>query len=154
MPLSEAKKRSNKKWNDANLKETYDRIQLVVPKGRKTELQAHAATKGESLNKFVTTAIDERVAREAGSSSVPTNTPTTPMNAELNTEPAPQNKLHAAMLKEHAESQTQQAQQEDEELPLSVRMSMDGRLQETSKEMEKDREVDVEEVSKVRVKFR
>ena len=32
-PMSEAKRAANKKWNDANLKDKYDRIQLVVPKG-------------------------------------------------------------------------------------------------------------------------
>ena len=63
MPLSEAKKMSNKKWNDANLKERYDRIQIVVPKGRKAVIQAHAKANDDSLNSFVTTAIDERIDR-------------------------------------------------------------------------------------------
>ena len=64
MPMTEAKKMSNKKWNDANMKERYDRIQLVVPKGKKAELQAHAADCGESLNGFVNRAIDETVERD------------------------------------------------------------------------------------------
>lgn len=64
MPLSEAKRQSNKKWNDANMKERYDRIQLVVPKGKKSELQTHAADRGESLNGFVNRAVDETMARD------------------------------------------------------------------------------------------
>ena len=67
MPISEAKKASNKKWNDANMKERYDRIQLVVPKGQKETIQARASSQGESVNAFVTTAIDERIARLDGS---------------------------------------------------------------------------------------
>ena len=34
-PMSQARKDANKKWNDDNLKERYDRIQLVVYKGEK-----------------------------------------------------------------------------------------------------------------------
>ena len=40
---TEAKKRANKKWNDANLKEKYDRIQVVVPKGEKERIQMVAS---------------------------------------------------------------------------------------------------------------
>ena len=49
-PLSEAKKRANKKWNDENMAKKYDRIQLVVPKGRKADIDAHAKSMGESVN--------------------------------------------------------------------------------------------------------
>ena len=52
-PLSEARKRANKKWNDANLSVKYDRIQIVVPKGRKATVEALAAERGESVNGFV-----------------------------------------------------------------------------------------------------
>ncbi len=31
----------------------YDRIQIVVPKGRKQAVEAHAASKGESVNGLV-----------------------------------------------------------------------------------------------------
>lgn len=48
--LSEARKRANKKWNDANLSVKYDRIQIVVPKGRKATVEALAAARGESVN--------------------------------------------------------------------------------------------------------
>ena len=49
-PLSEARKRANKKWNDENMNKKYDRIQLVVPKGRKSDIEAFAKSKGESVN--------------------------------------------------------------------------------------------------------
>ncbi len=51
--LSEAKKRANKKWNDTNLKERYDRIQLVIPKGRKQTVDAFAKARGESVNGLI-----------------------------------------------------------------------------------------------------
>lgn len=53
MPMSEAKRKANKKWNDANLKEKYDRIQLVVPKGEKESIQTAAQKTGESVNGFI-----------------------------------------------------------------------------------------------------
>lgn len=59
MPMSEAKKKANKKWNDSHLKERYDRIQLVVYKGKKEKIKAYADSKGESVNAFVNRAIDE-----------------------------------------------------------------------------------------------
>ncbi len=64
MPLSEARKRANKKWNDENMKTKYDRIQIVVPKGKKPILQEHAINEGESLNGFVNRAIDETIERD------------------------------------------------------------------------------------------
>lgn len=51
--LSEARKRANKKWNDANLAVKYDRIQVVVPKGRKATIEALAAAREESVNGFI-----------------------------------------------------------------------------------------------------
>lgn len=41
----------------------YDRVALVIPKGRKAEIQALAAQNGESLNGFINKAIEEREAR-------------------------------------------------------------------------------------------
>lgn len=62
--MSEAKKRANKKWNDANMKERYDRVQLVLPKGRKAELQAVAERHGQSVNGFINSLIDKALERE------------------------------------------------------------------------------------------
>ena len=58
-PLSEARKRANKKWNDENQAKRYDRIQLVVPKGRKADIEAHAKTMGESVNGLLNTYMRE-----------------------------------------------------------------------------------------------
>lgn len=63
-PLSEAKKAANKKWNDANLKEKYDRIQLVVPKGKKAEIQAYASAHKESVNALINRLLDEALGIE------------------------------------------------------------------------------------------
>lgn len=61
-------KTSSKVKNRYNEK-VYDRITLVVPKGKKEELQVYAASQGESLNAFVnraiTEAINKREAEEA-----------------------------------------------------------------------------------------
>ena len=54
-PYSEAKKRANQKWDSANL----DRISVVIPKGEKDIIKAHAESKGESLNAFAVRAIHE-----------------------------------------------------------------------------------------------
>ena len=41
----------------------YDRLQLVVPKGKKAAIKECADGQGESLNAFVSRAIDERMER-------------------------------------------------------------------------------------------
>jgi len=46
------------------MRENYDRFNLVLPKGRKTELQEHVQQRGESLNGFVNRAIDHEVERD------------------------------------------------------------------------------------------
>ena len=51
------------------MKGRYDRIQLVVPKGKKANLQAHAQERGESLNGFVNRAVDETVERDCAVSA-------------------------------------------------------------------------------------
>ena len=55
---SEAKNR----WNAKN----YDRIGVMVPKGRKAEVAAHAAARGESVNGFIGRAITETMERDGG----------------------------------------------------------------------------------------
>lgn len=49
------------KW----LSENCERISLVVPKGKKEQIKAHAESRGESLNGFVNRAIDETIDRES-----------------------------------------------------------------------------------------
>ena len=44
--------------------EKLDRINLTVPKGRKEIIKAHAAAHGESVNGFISRAINEAMERE------------------------------------------------------------------------------------------
>ena len=44
--------------------EKQDNILIRVPKGRKAELQAHAESRGESLNGFIVRAVDETIERD------------------------------------------------------------------------------------------
>ena len=46
------------------IKGNYDRVNLTLPKGKKADLQEHAAEHGESLNGFVNRAIDSQVERD------------------------------------------------------------------------------------------
>ncbi len=55
MPISEARKRANAKYN---LK-AYDRIELKVAKGKKEKIRLFAEENGESINAFVNRAIAE-----------------------------------------------------------------------------------------------
>lgn len=53
---------SKNKW----IAKTYDRINLTVPKGKKAEIQAFAANRGESVNGFINRVIDETMERDDG----------------------------------------------------------------------------------------
>ncbi|MBR1969464.1 MAG: hypothetical protein IKA17_03810 [Clostridia bacterium] len=55
MPLSEARKRANAKYNQ----KAYDRIEVKVKKGRKEEIREFAESQGESINAFINRAIAE-----------------------------------------------------------------------------------------------
>ena len=61
MPASKANQRAVHKYVKAN----YDRMELTVPKGRKEEIKAHAAARGESANGFIVRAIGEAMERDA-----------------------------------------------------------------------------------------
>lgn len=54
---------SKRKYNE----KAYDRIQLVVKKGKKDEIKAYAEKHGYSLNSFVNEAIDEKMQKPAPS---------------------------------------------------------------------------------------
>lgn len=45
-------------------KENVDRINLIVPKGQKEAIKAHAEARGESVNGFVNRAISEAMERD------------------------------------------------------------------------------------------
>ena len=53
MPVSEAHKRANKKYQT----EKVDDLRIRVPKGQRDLIQAHAKQQGESVNSFVWRAI-------------------------------------------------------------------------------------------------
>lgn len=59
---TEKKRASNEKWNAANL----DRISVVVAKGDKDKIKAHAQERGETINKFIGRAIKEQMIRDKG----------------------------------------------------------------------------------------
>lgn len=53
MALSDAKKRANKKWNDANRAEKYDSLGLLIPKGQKAVIAEAAKKAGESISQYM-----------------------------------------------------------------------------------------------------
>lgn len=58
--------KASQKAVDKYIKNNYDNVTLRVPKGRKAELQAHAESRGESLNGFIVRAVDETIERDKG----------------------------------------------------------------------------------------
>ena len=61
MPASKAQQKAVSKYMKAN----YDEIKVRVPKGQKDTIQAHAATRGESVNGFINRVISEAIERES-----------------------------------------------------------------------------------------
>ena len=59
-PASKAQQKAVNKY----MKKNYDRVNLVMPKGRKAAIRAHAEKNGESLNGFINRAIDEAMERD------------------------------------------------------------------------------------------
>lgn len=55
-----AQTRAKNKYNA----KTYDSLRIVVKKGNKDIIKAHAESKGESINGFVNRAIDEAIERD------------------------------------------------------------------------------------------
>lgn len=49
MPVSKAQIKATNKYNAI----AYDRLNIVVPKGRKQEIESHAKEKGETVNGLV-----------------------------------------------------------------------------------------------------
>ena len=60
MAISKAQQKAVAKYNAAN----YDRIELRVDKGKKEDVQAHAARHGMSVNAYINAAIDEKIERD------------------------------------------------------------------------------------------
>ena len=59
-PASKAQQKAVNKY----MKSNYDRVNLVMPKGKKDIIQAHAAQQGESFNAYINRAIDEAMQRD------------------------------------------------------------------------------------------
>ena len=59
-PASKAQQKAVNKY----MKSNYDRVNLVMPKGKKDIIQAHAAQQGESVNAYLNRAIDEAMQRD------------------------------------------------------------------------------------------
>lgn len=64
MALSDAKRKANKKWNDANLTARYDRINILVPKGQKAIIEEAAKRAGESISQYMLKAAQTRMQGE------------------------------------------------------------------------------------------
>lgn len=64
MPASKANQRAVNKYKKNN----YDRIEITVPKGQRGVFQAHAEAHSESVNGFITRAIQEAIARDSAGS--------------------------------------------------------------------------------------
>lgn len=71
MSMSEARKRANKKWNDANKKNLYDQIGILVPKGDGAIIKAAAERAGKSVSEYVRDAIAAQMSRETQKSGDP-----------------------------------------------------------------------------------
>lgn len=54
--------KSKNEW----IAKAYDRINLTLPKGQKDIIKAHAESRGESVNGFITRSIGETMERDKG----------------------------------------------------------------------------------------
>lgn len=68
IPVSTAQQKAVSKY----MKNNYDEIKVRTPKGRKTEIKAHADSQKESVNSFINRAIDETM--KGDNSALPENT--------------------------------------------------------------------------------
>ena len=59
-PASKAQQKAVNKY----MQENYDRVSLMMPKGKKDVVKAQAEKNGESLNGYINRAIDEALERD------------------------------------------------------------------------------------------
>ena len=59
-PISKAQMKATAKY----MKENYDEFKVRMPKGNKTQVQEHIASTGESMNAFISRAINETMGRD------------------------------------------------------------------------------------------
>ena len=56
--------KTSAKSKNAWIEKAYDRINLTVSKGQKDIIKAHAESMGESVNGFISRAIDNQIERD------------------------------------------------------------------------------------------
>ena len=56
--------KASTKAQNKYIAKAYDRINLTMPKGKKEIVQAHAESKGESVNAFINRAVNETIDRD------------------------------------------------------------------------------------------
>ena len=61
MAPSDAQRKASRKWNDANMKSRYDRINILVPKGQKAVIEEAAKQAGESISQYMLKAAIARI---------------------------------------------------------------------------------------------
>ena len=84
MAVSEAQQKAVNKY----VKNNYDRINVTFPKGKKSIIQAHVSTTGESVNAFINRAVAETMERDSSLSS-PALKDSQVQNSVPQTEPQP-----------------------------------------------------------------
>lgn len=57
---SDAQKEATARYN----KKAYDRIDVIVPKGKRQIIKDFAAAQGKSLNRFILDAVEEQMKKE------------------------------------------------------------------------------------------
>ena len=62
MAVSKSQQKAVHKYVKIN----YDRMELTVPKGQKEIIKAHAESQGESVNGFISRAIENQMERDRG----------------------------------------------------------------------------------------
>lgn len=63
MSIKSSGKNATAKQNQY-IADTYDRINLLVPRGQKEVIKAHAEARGESVNAFINRAVTETMERD------------------------------------------------------------------------------------------
>lgn len=58
--MGTARTRANRKYNE----KTYDRVYLMVPKGRKAEIEAAARATGETINGLINRLLDRYLGKD------------------------------------------------------------------------------------------
>ena len=58
--------KASTKAQNKYIAKAYDRVNLVLPKGQKDIIKAHAESRGESVNGFISRAIENQMERDKG----------------------------------------------------------------------------------------